>query len=638
MTVVLNIRKPTEVLTDFLATLPDKSDSDKWLAKVIDFAIIYGDVFGPQLFDLLREAEALAAERGNRVMEILSILNRRFLKTMAKGVHGVDDTEETLAGLHAIVGELQGNEWYPLALNMTGYEYWFRGEYDKGFEIVFDALRVTAETDTVMKGWQHFALGVFYFDTSDLDASYSYCERASRYFESGSYTYGRARALNGMASVLIKRNDVDAALPLLEEVGTIYTSLSHYTGLSRTLNDQGLIARMQGRYTDALAFFDASIRLRGEIDHYQGLITSQTEKAQTFMEIKKYPEALAALGQALEHCRSTSALQKESRIHKLYYDIYKAQGDTESALTHFEDFFRLRTSIMSDDATNRIRRLQSNFEKESAEKQAEIERLRNVELKKAYAIITEKNKDIQDSIAYAKRIQQAILPPEQDMIAAFSDGFVLYLPKDVVAGDFYFFEETDTHTFIAAADCTGHGVPGALVSVACANALSRSVNEYGLTEPGEILGKCRELVKHTFGKSGSEIKDGMDISLLIRDGSGNYSWSGANNSLWILHKSQMHTIVADKQCVGYSHNEKPFTSHRLDVHRGDWLYLITDGFADQFGGPKGKKFKYSQLEKEIASGGSLPGAKQHALLLDAFNSWKGELEQVDDVCVIGVRV
>jgi|GEM_PF-4904979 len=271
------------------------------------------------------------------------------------------------------------------------------------------------------------------------------------------------------------------------------------------------------------------------------------------------------------------------------------------------------------------------------------ERTREVLAQKAIAdhqreLVEEKQKEIIDSITYAKHIQNAILAKEEDILKHFPESFLLYLPKDIVAGDFYFFESTATHVFYAAADCTGHGVPGALVSVVCSNALSRCVKEFGLTRPGEILDKARELVLDTFRKSGQDVKDGMDISLLVKDlQTDTYSWAGANNPLWIIHSKGFTEIKPNKQSIGMNEDPKPFLSHPLKIEKGEFLYLFTDGFADQFGGDKGKKFKYRQLLELLLKIKDEPAATQKQTLAKVFSDWKGRLEQIDDVCIIGIR-
>jgi serine phosphatase RsbU (regulator of sigma subunit) len=215
----------------------------------------------------------------------------------------------------------------------------------------------------------------------------------------------------------------------------------------------------------------------------------------------------------------------------------------------------------------------------------------------------------------------------------------LYKPKDIVAGDFYWAEQIGNLFFIAAADSTGHGVPGAMVSVVCSNALNRSVKEFKLTDTGKVLDKTRELVVETFEKSSTEVKDGMDISLLCVDKQNQkVFWCGANNPLWYVQDNELKEIKADKQPIGKTDNPSPFTTHQIDYKDNTTFYLFTDGLADQFGGPKGKKFKYKQFEDLLISINNKFMTEQSAIINQKFEDWKRSLEQVDDVCVIGIKI
>lgn len=272
--------------------------------------------------------------------------------------------------------------------------------------------------------------------------------------------------------------------------------------------------------------------------------------------------------------------------------------------------------------------------------------LQKEEVEKQKAIVETKNKEIHDSINYAKRLQEAILPNNTYIQSHFNDSFIFYKPKDIVAGDFYFFEKHNDQLIIAAGDCTGHGVPGALVSVVCSNALTRSVKEFGLTEPGKILDKTRELVVETFERSQSDVKDGMDISLIsVRSNKGKISdddtitisWAGANNPLWYIDNKELKEIKPHKQPIGKTDNPTQFPTHEITLRKGDTIYLITDGFADQFGGPKGKKFKYKHLQELILENSNISLDKQLSTIDESFTNWKGNLEQVDDVTLIALR-
>ena len=259
-------------------------------------------------------------------------------------------------------------------------------------------------------------------------------------------------------------------------------------------------------------------------------------------------------------------------------------------------------------------------------------------------MVEQKNKDILDSITYAKRLQDAILPPMSLIKQYLPESFVLYKPKDIVAGDFYWMEKVGDTILIAAADCTGHGVPGALVSVVCSNALNRTVKEFHITEPGKILDKVRDLVLETFEKSDDNVQDGMDVSIAaisytpMANGFIQMQWSGANNSLWFVHSKEMREIAADKQPIGKYYKSVPFNTHNVTLQKGDTLYLFTDGYADQFGGEKGKKFKYKQLQEKLLAISHQSLAEQKNILETTLETWRGGLEQVDDILVMGIKV
>lgn len=260
-------------------------------------------------------------------------------------------------------------------------------------------------------------------------------------------------------------------------------------------------------------------------------------------------------------------------------------------------------------------------------------------------MIEDKNKEILDSIFYARHIQRSILPPEHRIHDFFQEAFIIFKPKDIVAGDFYFIERLDNKAIVVAAcDCTGHGVPGAMVSVVCANALSRSVKEFSLSDPAEILDKTRELVIESFSRSNEEVRDGMDVSLAVFYPEKNYlEWSGANNPVWIIRGQELIEWKGDKQPIGKHTALKPFTRHHAFLEKGDCVYLFSDGFADQFGGdPKsrsgGKKFKHTNFKKLLLEIHPQLLEKQKEEIIHTFESWRGEFEQVDDVCVIGIRI
>ncbi|MCD6066257.1 MAG: putative cyclase [Bacteroidetes bacterium] len=282
-----------------------------------------------------------------------------------------------------------------------------------------------------------------------------------------------------------------------------------------------------------------------------------------------------------------------------------------------------------------------------------IERTQEIQHQKE--MVEHKNKEIVDSINYAKRLQSAILPPLSVIEKHLPSSFVYYRPKDIVAGDFYWFHvneheehhtehSTENHGIIfAAADSTGHGVPGAMVSVVGANSLDRCVKEFRLHKPSDILEKLTDLVIKTFDMPGEDVKDGMDISLCSYDPkTRQVQYAGANNPLWIVRKDiegiELIEIKADKQPIGKFDYRKPFTNHVIQLQEGDCVYMFTDGYADQFGGPLGKKFKYKTLKDLLISLYDRNMQMQHRFIEEAFLEWKKGYDQVDDVCIVGFRI
>lgn len=256
-----------------------------------------------------------------------------------------------------------------------------------------------------------------------------------------------------------------------------------------------------------------------------------------------------------------------------------------------------------------------------------------------------KQQEILDSINYARRIQKAILPPNNLINEYIPNSFILYKPKDIVAGDFYWLEKYGSTTFVAAADCTGHGVPGAMVSVVCNNGLNRSVREYKITSPAKILDKTKEIVVQEFEKSDDKVNDGMDIALLSIDELGAedkylVKYAGANNPLWYIKgdTKELHVIKADKQPIGKCENSKSYTEHELNLSKGDTMYIFSDGYVDQFGGEKGKKLKSVNFKKLILEISAHSMSEQRHHLDEFFEDWRKNHEQLDDVCIIGVRI
>lgn len=283
--------------------------------------------------------------------------------------------------------------------------------------------------------------------------------------------------------------------------------------------------------------------------------------------------------------------------------------------------------------------------KELREEKEKVEVI-NKEVIQQKALIENKNVEITDSIKYAKNIQEALLPPLIDTEKAFDNCFILYLPKDIVSGDFFWYSEHNNKQFIAAADCTGHGVPGAFMSIVGNNLLKEIINQKDISVPGDILLELHKGVKVALNQNNhdNERRDGMDIALCSYDkATGVLEYAGANRPLWIYRKDkdyELEVIKASKHPIGGLElgETREYTNHQVTVSKGDTIYIFSDGFADQFGGPRGKKFMVSNMQKLLLDNIDLPMPTQKKNISEAFKNWKDTLEQIDDVLVIGIRI
>jgi len=472
-------------------------------------------------------------------------------------------------------------------------------------------------------------------EQQQLDTALNYSFRALELFKRNNQQSYAANVTLGIAEIYLIQKKYEAAEQKAKESDLIYRIINLKHGFSNTNYVLGRIKSEQNKPREAITHFSISLSYADTLnllvpmrDCYK-MLSEQFEKLNDHKLAYDYHVKFKNYDDSLD-----LEAQKEKMLEvEVKYDISKKENLLLEQTVEIETQNKQRNYLLLGLSAILLLLFISFRAYKQKKNSSEI-------ISKQKHIVEDKQKEILDSINYAQRIQKAILAREEEIKQHLKESFLLYRPKDIIAGDFYFFEVTDSHIFYAAADCTGHGVPGALMSVVCSNALTRSVKEFGLLKPGEILDKTRELVVETLKKSGEEVKDGMDISLLSisRNNLNNIQWAGANNPLWYTKNNVLVEIKADKQPIGLSDNTKPFTTHLLDLKKGDILFLFTDGFADQFGGPKAKKFKYKQFQDLLLANSLKPMQEQLSQLTSSFETWKGSLEQVDDVCVIGIRI
>jgi len=306
-------------------------------------------------------------------------------------------------------------------------------------------------------------------------------------------------------------------------------------------------------------------------------------------------------------------------------------------------YYELEEKVKERTAEIQAQKEEIEVQRDSIQEQRNILSDINKSLQKAYIEIEEQKKHIEDSIHYAKRIQNAILPPDDFVAKILPKAFVYYKPKDIVSGDFYWITQSTTKIHVAAVDCTGHGVPGAFMSIVGNNQLNYAVNVKKANRPDDILNALNEGVTKTLRQTrvSSTVKDGMDIALVSIDKKKNVlEFAGAYNPLYLIRDGELSIIGADKFPIGGFMEEelRQFTSHKIDVYEGDIIYIFSDGYADQFGGPKDRKFMIKRFRELLLKIHKEPMAEQKEILNQIIEDWRGDGPQIDDILVIGIKL
>lgn len=256
-------------------------------------------------------------------------------------------------------------------------------------------------------------------------------------------------------------------------------------------------------------------------------------------------------------------------------------------------------------------------------------------------ILLEQRKELLASLKYASFIQKAVLPGERLLSTTLKEHFIMHKPRDIVSGDFYYCSRKDQKIIVAAGDCTGHGVPGALMSIMGISFLNEILSSTGPVKPARILNLLRERVMNALRQTGEELenKDAMDMAICVYDPHAKeLQYAGAHNPLYLIRKKELTEIKADKMPVGvHAIEEESFSNHRLQLLKGDTVYIFSDGFADQFGGPMNKKFKYGPLKDLLVKISNKKMEEQRKILEKTICDWMGDEAQVDDILIFGIR-
>ncbi len=597
-------------------------------------------------------------------------------------------------------------------LGNIGVLYLNQKDYVKALEYNLKSLQMDEELgDKSYIASDLESIGIVYKAKNDYAKAMEYYNKALKLNEELGDKSGIARNFGNLGNIYKKRIDFNTGLEFYFKALKMAEELGNKNLVAANLGNIGIT------YLEIAKCYSEKNKVKSSIS-----------KAEALNKANEY------LNKALSVSKEIGFLAALQEFYNAKYEVQKLEGNCKEAIESYRNYTEIKDSVFSQEKAKDITRKELKFEYDkkmvadsvksgeekkviSAElkqeqtksyalygglvllmvfggvmfnrfkitqKQKNIIEIKEKETQKQKVIVEQKNKEITHSIEYALRIQTAILPPTRIVKQYLENSFILYKPKDIVAGDFYWMETINSKFQIsnivhpsensnlksgiilfAASDCTGHGVPGAMVSVVCHNALNRAVREFGLTQPAAILDKTAEIVIENFSKSEEDIKDGMDISLCSlslnpsakergQDESYTLQWAGANNPLWIVKRMENEKLImnneearnyqlietkADKQPIGMHDNNKPFTNHTFSLNRGDTIYLFTDGFADQFGGATGLKKLTRKRFKDLVLSIQHLSMQEQGLELDKFIiDFRKEIEQIDDILVMGVRL
>ncbi|GAB4284613.1 MAG: hypothetical protein Kow0068_09710 [Marinilabiliales bacterium] len=583
-------------------------------------------------------------------------------------------------------------------LQVIGVIYHEWGDYEKSLEFNQSALKIYEEMDDKYRiANSYINIGIVYKDWGN------YQEKALEYFNKAldlmteiDNKQGIAYSLSNIGSVyedwenyqendsINKNMNYLKAIEYHQKALVIEEEIGDKHGMAGTIESIGNVYAKMKEYRKSLTHNLKAMMIREEIDDESGIAQSYHSIGTVYMMIGDYSNALDYFYKALELAKKLKKLRLEQDVYYSISDVYGKIGDYKNAYINHVNYSILKDSLINIESHKQIAELEKKYQTEKKEQQiqhlnkekeylTEQQRLRDEKLKQKNIILLVsiialsifiifsfflfrllrqirkknielelKNREISDSIHYASRIQSAILPPKEYISEILPQHFIFAKPRDIVSGDFYWLARKDDKIIVAVADCTGHGVPGAFMSMLGVAFINEIVNQMTKISASEILNKLRDNVirsLHQTGKEG-EAADGMDIALCVVDKTTmNINFAGANNPLFVIRNNNLIEIKGDKMPVSYhvKHNV-PFSEHNVQIQSGDVMYMFTDGFVDQFGGEHGKKYKYKPFKDLLIKISQLSMETQKNTLIDEFNSWKLAHEQVDDILILGFRI
>ncbi len=575
---------------------------------------------------------------------------------------------------------LKDNESLATAYNNLGVIYKNFGNYEKAIEYYQKNLKLVEKLGKTLSMARSLSnIGNVYFNFGiDYEKALDYYNEGYELFEKEQDSASMANLLNNMGLIYRTWDDFDKALDYFERALAIARRIDDKGILAKSLSDIAVIHLEQGRYREALEENHNALELFKDIGDKKEIASIQRNVGESYLKLKQYQKALDYYRMSLNLFKDMNLKKELLDTYREISNVYAAIGKNEEALKYYKRYSELKDSTLSEKYLETIEDMQAKYESEQKEQQItllnEKNRRQEAENKRqrvmiysliiiflliaAFAIvifrqfrqirrqrdqIVQQKQEITDSIQYASKIQQAILPPKESIDRMLPENFILFKPRDIVSGDYYWMTRKNSKVVFTAADCTGHGVPGAFMSMLGTTMLNEIVNKMSVVDADQILNELRKYVinsLHQTGKSG-ESQDGMDLALCVLDyDTHKLQYSGANNPLYLIREKELIEYKADKMPIGIYHEKTgvDFKRHDIDVKKGDVLYLFSDGYVDQFGGEKHKKFMKKNFKELLINIHKKPMHEQYSILDETIEKWKGDIEQVDDIVVIGVRV
>jgi tetratricopeptide (TPR) repeat protein len=674
-------------LADSLKRVMGFSNDTTRVGMLLKLSEAYMKFSPKKAVDPANEAAILAVQLGNDTLEAksLTMIGRVNYKigNFTLAISNLEKAEKLYLqlGLDRSAGLV--------AITMANC-YHDKGNYNESLHHSFEAYKIfeNAGDKSGMSG-ALIASGNVYRMIKNYNKAIADYEKALALSKEGGDLKNQASSLNNLSNAYGDKGDNEKAIAYLEESRKIYEKLDDKFNLAKVLNNIGSVYDDTKRFDLATDYYLQSLEIRKQIGDKRGMATSLANLGKVALEEDKPDKAVDYLNRSLELARKAGALDLQMQILEYLSDSYVKLHDPEKALEFYTQFSSLKDSVFNENLSESIAEMQARFDVEKAESETraqqkekklitisaivggillliiiviiwnravarkktnirlnqqkqEIEQ-KNAALNDAYSEIERKNKDITDSILYASRIQGAILPEVEFAKTFGPKGFVLYIPKDIVSGDFYWMEQTEDHILFAAVDCTGHGVPGAFVSIVCSNLLSQAVKEHGLVHPEEILDDVNGRLSQTLRQRQDEsrVRDGMDIALcVINRKTLLMEYAGAFNPAWIFRNGKSEELQPDKFPVGHYVEDilRPFTRKQYQLQPGDRVYVFSDGYSDQFGGEFGKKYKRSSFLDFVTRIQNQPFIRHRELLEKEHYDWKRQNDQIDDILILGVEL